>query len=101
MAEQDKQANAGIDVSYVANLARLHLSDEETRTFQGQLEQIVDYVRKIGELDLAGIEPTSHAHPVNNVFRQDEVRPGLDVETVMNNAPAEIENQFKVPRIVE
>ena len=60
-----------IDVAYVARLARLHLSDEEIRTFQPQLEQIVGYIRKISELDLTGIEPTSHAHRVENVFRRD------------------------------
>ena len=58
-------------------------------------------VQKLGELDVSGIEPTSHAHPVHNVFREDAVRPGLDLDQVLENAPAVIEDQFKVPRIVE
>ena len=78
-----------IDVAYVARLARLHLTDAEASLFQSQLEQIVDYVDKIGELDLTDIEPTSHAHPVLNVFRADEVRPGLAHDAVMANAPVE------------
>ena len=67
----DQKANSGqdIDVAYVARLARLQLSDEEIATFQGQLADIVEYVRKISELDLSGIEPTSHAHPVHYVMR--------------------------------
>lgn len=90
-----------IDVRYVANLARIALSDDEVGTFQQQLEQIVAYVDKLGELDVKGIEPTSHAHPVMNVFREDKVRDGLDRDSVLANAPEEIQNQFKVPKIVE
>ena len=90
-----------IDVAYVARLARLHLDDDEQRTFQGQLEQIVGYVRKINELNLEGVEPTSHPHPVQNVFRGDEVRPGLDGDEVLRNAPAQTADQFLVPKIVE
>ena len=90
-----------IDVAYVARLARLHLTDEERAEFQGQLEQIVDYVRKIGDLDLAGIEPTSHAHLVQNVLRRDEVAPGLAFDEVMDNAPASADDQFSVPKIIE
>lgn len=90
-----------IDVAYVANLARLDLSAESRELFQRQLGTIVDYVRQIGELDLTGIEPTSHGQPIYNVFRADVERPGLDRERVLANAPARIGDEFKVPRIVE
>jgi aspartyl-tRNA(Asn)/glutamyl-tRNA(Gln) amidotransferase subunit C len=90
-----------IDVAYVANLARLNLDPEACALFQRQLGTIVDYVRKIGELNLDGIEPTSHGQPVYNVFREDAVRPGLDHERVLANAPARLEDEFRVPRIVE
>jgi len=94
-------ATKKIDVTYVAHLARLHLTDEEVAVFQPQLEQIVAYVDKIGELDLEGIEPTSHAHPVLNVFRADSARSGLAHEDVMANAPKSTSGQFLVPKIVE
>ena len=99
----DQNANSGqdIDVAYVARLARLQLSDEEIATFQGQLADIVEYVRKISELDLSGIEPTSHAHPVHNVMRKDGAREGLAHEEVMANAPSSRDGQFIVPKIVE
>ena len=67
----------------------------------GELEQVVAYVRQIDELDLDDVEPMSHAVDVKNVFREDEVRPSLDHETVMANAPAEVNDQFKVPKIME
>ena len=88
-------------MAYVAHLARLYLSEEEIAEFQGRLEGVVDYVRKIGELDLSGIEPTSHAQLVQNVFRADEMSPGLDHDLAMKNAPAEVDGQFCVPKIVE
>ena len=90
-----------IDVAYVARLARLDLSAEEVQTFQAQLAQIVEYVRKINELNLDGVEPTSHACAVTNVFRQDKVRRGLDRERVLGNAPSQAGGQFRVPKIVE
>ncbi|MFC1453496.1 Asp-tRNA(Asn)/Glu-tRNA(Gln) amidotransferase subunit GatC, partial [Verrucomicrobiota bacterium] len=90
-----------IDVAYVARLARLDLTDDERRVFQEQLDHIVGYMRKIRELDLSGIEPTSHAHPVQNVFREDETRPGLPREEAMDNAPASADGQFIVPKILE
>jgi aspartyl-tRNA(Asn)/glutamyl-tRNA(Gln) amidotransferase subunit C len=62
---------------------------------------VVDYVRKLSELDLKAIEPTSHAHRVENVFRQDETRPGLDRDTVLKNAPAVTQDHFMTPKIVE
>ncbi|HOW98277.1 MAG TPA: Asp-tRNA(Asn)/Glu-tRNA(Gln) amidotransferase subunit GatC [Kiritimatiellia bacterium] len=90
-----------LDVRYVAHLARLHLSDEEAAVFQPQLEQVLGYVRELGALDVEGVEPTAHAFPVQNVFRDDEVRPGLDHEAAMKNAPQERQGQFIVPKIIE
>lgn len=101
MTQIDMDNTEPIDVGYVARLARLELTEEETQKFQAQLEQIVTYIRKIQEPDTAGIEPMSHAHPVQNVFREDTVKPGLDRDTVLANAPRHMEGQFAVPRIIE
>ena len=101
MNDLNSRPGEDIDVAYVARLARLELSDDEIAAFQGQLGDIVEYVRKIGELDLSGIEPTSHAHPVQNVFRNDETRGGLAHDDVMANAPSARDGQFIVPKIVE
>ena len=59
-----------LDVAHTANLARLDLSAEEIATFQGQLDKILDYVEKLTELDVEGIEPTAHASPVFDVMRE-------------------------------
>ena len=58
-------------------------------------------IKPLQELDLDGIEPTSHASRIENVFREDQVCPSLDREDVLKNAPAEIKHQFRVPKIVE
>lgn len=101
MSDPGTVSTAVIDVAYLARLARLHLDQDEVRTFQAQLGQVVEYVRQIDELDLDGIEPTSHASAVTNVFREDNVRQGLDPDRALSNAPAQSNGQFRVPRIVE
>ncbi len=98
-AQQD--GTGGIDVGYVAHLARIVLTEEETSRFQSQLEDVVGYVKKINEVDLGDIEPTAHAVRIQNVFRDDAVCEGLDHDTVMANAPQVIHEQFQVPKIVE
>lgn len=90
-----------VDVAYVARLARLYLTPEETARFQAQLDEIVGYVRQLEEVDLSGVEPMAHAVRIQNVFREDTPRPGLDHDVVMANAPAVVEEQFQVPKIVE
>ncbi len=100
MSEQPKQTEH-VDVTYVARLARLYLTDEEKSLFQGQLDQVLDYVKQLEALDVEGVEPTAHAHPVHNVLRKDEVKESLDREAVLSNAPRVRDHQFVVPKILE
>jgi len=93
--------SGAMDVAYVARLARLALTPEEAETFQRQLDHIVGYVRKIGELDVSGVEPTAHAAVLSNVFRPDEARHGIEHDVALGNAPRSADGQFLVPRIVE
>lgn len=90
-----------IDVRYVANLCRLELSETEAARYQAQLEQVLAYMGQIDNLDVAGIEPTAHAAPVFDVWREDEVRPGLSREDALLNAPQEAQNQFAITKVVE
>jgi aspartyl-tRNA(Asn)/glutamyl-tRNA(Gln) amidotransferase subunit C len=90
-----------MDIEKVARLARLELSEEEKVTFGSQLEQILTYMEQLNRLDTSGVEPTSHAIPVYNVFREDEVKPSLPQEEVLAIAPDEEDGHFKVPRIIE
>lgn len=90
-----------IDVAYVADLARLELTDEEKALFQPQLENIVSYVEKISGVDVEGVEPMMHGRALVNAFREDEVRPSLDREKALANAPARVGDEFLLPKIVE
>lgn len=94
-------ANQKIDVGYVAELARLELSPEERETFQRQLEDIVGYVEKISSVNVDGVPPTMHGREIVNAFREDEVRPSMDREAALANAPRRTENEFYLPKIVE
>jgi aspartyl-tRNA(Asn)/glutamyl-tRNA(Gln) amidotransferase subunit C len=87
------------EVEHVARLARLHFDDEELTHLQTELSQIIDYVQQISELDLSGLEPTSHAVALKNVLRPDEPVPGLSNEDAMSNGPQVERMQFVVPRI--
>jgi aspartyl-tRNA(Asn)/glutamyl-tRNA(Gln) amidotransferase subunit C len=90
-----------IDVRYVADLARIRLSDEEAEAFQREIGEIVGYVHLLGEADVEGIEPTAHAMPVVNVLREDVPRPSLNREAVLANAPAVVsDTNIQVPAIL-
>lgn len=94
-------SNQKLDVGYVAELARLELTETEKAVFQGQLEDIVKYVEKISSVDVEGVEPTMHGRAIVNAFREDVVRPSLDREEALSNAPSRTENEFYLPKIVE
>ena len=92
--------SAEIDVKYVAHLARLNLSPEEEQQFGAQLGHILGYIEKLNQLDVSQVEPTAHAVPLVNVFRQDVVRPGLTQQQALAAAPAAEDGRFRVPRIL-
>lgn len=88
------------EVQHLAHLARLELTEDETRHYAEQLSAIVDAVARVSEVVAADIPPTSHPIPVTNVFRADVVKPGLEREEVAAAAPAWEDDRFRVPRIL-
>ena len=89
------------DVDHVARLARLALGDEEKARMREQLSAILTYIDKLKELDVEGVEPTSHAVPLVDVMRDDDVVPGRPRDEMMQNAPDRAGDFFRVPRIIE
>ena len=87
------------EVEHIAELAKIKLTEEEKELFRGQLERILDYFKKIDELDLEGFEPTTHVLDLSNVFRDDVVRESLPPEEVLANAPEKEDRYFKAPRV--
>ena len=88
------------DVAHVARLARLHVDDEELERFTDQLADVLDHAADIAALDIGDVPPTAHPLPLVNVLREDEVRPGLDHDEVLAQAPAAEDGRFRVPRIL-
>ena len=84
-------------VLHVARLARLKLSDEEVDRMAGELSGILEHVERISELDLEGVEPTSHVIVLENVLRPDEPRPSWSRDEVLQSAPDPAGGAFRVP----
>ena len=90
-----------IDVAHVAKLARLNLTEEETKLFQVQLGRVLEYAEKLREPDISHVEAAAHAVPILNIFREDEPRPGLTAEEALGNAPRQANGLFIVTKVLE
>lgn len=87
-------------VRHVGKLSRLALSEQQAERFAGQLETILEYVAKINQVDMGGVEPMAHPTAQANVLREDAVEPALPLEQVLRNAPDTDGPFFKVPKII-
>ncbi len=93
---------SNIDLKHVACLARLNLTDEESRFFQTQVASILSFVEKLNEVKgLENVEPTSHPLALSNVFREDKVTPSLPIEAFLKYSPQSKGRFFQVPKIIE
>jgi len=88
-------------VRYVADLARIALTDAEVERFTVQLSVVLDSVGRLREVDTEAIPPTASVLPLHNVMREDEVRPGLTLDEAMRNAPARDGDLFRVQTVIE
>ncbi len=84
-------------VLHVAKLSRLKLSDEEVERMTDELSGILAHVDRIGQMDLEGVEPTTHVVALENVLRADEPRPSLSRERALEPAPEPVDGAFRVP----
>ncbi|MEA3465160.1 MAG: Asp-tRNA(Asn)/Glu-tRNA(Gln) amidotransferase subunit GatC [Thermodesulfobacteriota bacterium] len=89
------------DVEKVARLSRLALGEEDLDAFTGQLDAILGHVEQLNEVDTDGIIPMSHAVPLENAFRNDEVTASLTSEQALQNAPDQADGCFGVPKVIE
>jgi aspartyl-tRNA(Asn)/glutamyl-tRNA(Gln) amidotransferase subunit C len=88
------------DVAKLAALARIEMSEEELVSLSSQFGVILDAVARVQEVNLDGVVATSHPQPIQNVFREDQVRPSLTPEQALSGAPAQEEQRFRVPQIL-
>ena len=90
-----------LHVAYVAELARLNLTADETKLFQKQLGDILQHASKLREIDVTHVEVAAHAVPIFNVFREDEPRDWFTAEEALSNAPCKANGLFIVTKVVE
>lgn len=88
-------------IEYVGILAKLELDEAEREAAKKDMGRMLDYIDKLNELDTAGVEPMSHAFPVENVFREDVVTNGDGSEETLRNAPEQRDSMFVVPKTFE
>jgi aspartyl-tRNA(Asn)/glutamyl-tRNA(Gln) amidotransferase subunit C len=92
------------DVLKIAELAKLHFSELELDEFTAQFQHILDYIEKLKEVNVEGVEPTSHVSLASDfekhIFRDDDARPSLPVEEALLNAPDRGDDHFRVPKVL-
>jgi aspartyl/glutamyl-tRNA(asn/gln) amidotransferase, C subunit len=88
------------DIQHLASLSSLALADDEVDGLRQDLENIIGYIEQLGELDTAGVEPTYQVTGLENVWREDEVQPGIPAEKLLEMAPEKQNNQVKVPQVL-
>ncbi|HSR68654.1 MAG TPA: Asp-tRNA(Asn)/Glu-tRNA(Gln) amidotransferase subunit GatC [Acidobacteriota bacterium] len=92
------------EVEKIAALAHLEYSPEQMEEFVPRFREILDHIARLEELDTQGIEPMYHGLPgeeLSEDLREDETRPVLTREEALENAPEEVDGQFRVPRVIE
>jgi aspartyl-tRNA(Asn)/glutamyl-tRNA(Gln) amidotransferase subunit C len=89
------------EVDHVALLGRLKLTGEERAQFTTQLNSILEHFEELQQVDTTGVPPMSHAVPMSNVLREDELTPSLSPEEALANAPDQDRDHFRVPRVIE
>jgi aspartyl-tRNA(Asn)/glutamyl-tRNA(Gln) amidotransferase subunit C len=88
------------EVAHVAQLARLNLGEEQMERLTGQLNDILSSMEKLNQLDTSGVPSTNHALDLTGAMREDEVKPSLERERVLANAPESNGEAFVVPKVI-
>lgn len=88
-------------VRYLADLASLELAPDELQTMQRDLDRVLEYVERLGELDTEGVPPTAHALELPTPYREDVVSGVLPVDEAIRNAPDHDEHAMRVPKVME
>jgi aspartyl-tRNA(Asn)/glutamyl-tRNA(Gln) amidotransferase subunit C len=93
--------SGSIDVAHVARLARLNLTEEETKLFQDQLKRVLEYAEKLKQADTSHLDDAADSEPLYDVLREDEPRGWFTAEEALSNAPRQANDLFIVPKVVE
>jgi len=89
------------EIEYIANLSRIALTDEEKKIFKKQLTNVLDYIKKLNELNTDTVKPMVYATDTKNVFRGEELTPSLSRQKILDLSPSNVNGFFKVPKVIE
>ena len=89
------------DVENVALLSRLSIDEKDMDKNIQELSEFLEYVARLQQMDTENVMPTAHVLPIQNVFREDVVKPSLDRDLALSNAPESEDGYFRVPKIIE
>lgn len=88
-------------VEYIAKLARIEVNDEEKSFLSLQLSKIIGYIDKLKKVDTKGIKPMRSLSPSQSLLREDKVKTNLAKDDILKNAPARLDNFFKIPNVIK
>lgn len=88
------------DIEKIATLARLKLTEDEKIRLGGQFERILEYIDQLNRLDTQAVEPTTHVLPLQNVFREDELKKNFPDTEYLPLAPRQDKGHYEVPQII-
>ena len=97
----DKMKVTKEDLQNVAVLSRLAIAEDQEEKYLGQLDKILTYMDNLSQVNTENVKPTTYALPMQNVFREDVVKPSLPREEALANAPLQEDGYFKVPKVLE
>ena len=86
---------------HIANLAHLKLKDEEVDTYLLHLQDILNFANVVNNAPVEGLDVTIGANEEKNVFRKDEINVFEDTESLLQNAPSQEQNMFKLPKVIQ
>lgn len=89
------------DVRYMADLARLQLTEEEVKSFSKDMNQILGYMERLEELDTSDVEPLEHVIELDSRLRVDQAKEALSHEDALKNAPDADSDYIRVPKVIE
>ena len=87
-------------IDNLSNLARLEFNAAEKEGIKKDLQRMIHFVEKLGELDTSGVEPLLHMSPEINVLREDRLQASVSRDQALANAPDTDGTYFKVPKVI-
>lgn len=88
-------------VKRVANLARIHVTEEELSPLSDELSTILEFMEQLKLVDVNNVEPLTSVTPMDLNLREDVVTDGNKSGQILMNAPNQIEGFFAVPKVIE